>query len=222
MRPKVVILILAIGFGLLGAVLVLKGVMSGNAGSAGGQTPVTQANPASPSAATNGQAVPVNPAGSSNAAASAEQMRAAVIDKELAAIQELLREADGDNNPAIISGLLDKVVYPEPAVRAAALDALKQLNDTNAVPGLQQAVERIADLRGKVAVLDVIDYLKLPGVMDNVPPESATNSADRISLSDRLKGKDSQSNPNFHWGNMNGVNRGRQLSPPNAPSSQSQ
>ena len=175
MRPKVVILILAIGFGLLGAMLVLKGVMAGHSGSAGGQTPVTQANPASPSAAANNQAVPVNPAGSSNAAASAEQTRAAAIEKELAAIQELVSEADGDNNPTIISALLDKVVYPEPAVRAAALDALKQLNDTNAVPGLQQAAEHIADPRGKVAVLDVIDYLKLPNVTDVSPADNANN-----------------------------------------------
>jgi hypothetical protein len=219
MRPKVVILILAIGFGLLGAMFVLKEVMAGHSANASGQAPATQANAGSPSAATNDQAVLVNPAGSSNTAASPEQMRAAAIEKELAAIQELLSEANGDNNPTIISALLEKVVHPEPAVRAAALDALKQLNDTNAVPGLQQAVEHIEDPRGKVAVLDAIDYLKLPSVTDNVTPESATNSADRI---DRLKGKDSQPNPNFGWGNRNGVNRGRQLSPPNAPSSQSQ
>jgi len=176
MRPKVVIMILAIGFGLLGAMLVFKGVMSGNAGSAGGQTPATQANSASPSAATNGQAVPVNPAGSSNAAASAEQMRAAAIDKELAAIQELVGGADGDNNPTIISALLDKVVYPEPTVRAAALNALKLLNDTNAVPGLQQVEKHIEDPRGKVAVLDVIDYLNLPNVTPDVPADIATNN----------------------------------------------
>ena len=207
MRPKVVILILLAGFGLLGAMLVLKGVMAGHSGSAGGQTPVTQANPASPSAAANDQAVPVNPAGSSNAAASAEQTRAAAIEKELAAIQELVSEADGDNNPTIISALLDKVVYPEPAVRAAALDALKQLNDTNAVPGLQQAAERIADPRGKVAVLDVIDYLKLPNVTPDVPPDGFTNNNNRATRPRPTRNV----NPNFQHG---GRDNGRQAAQP--------
>jgi len=169
MRPKVVILILVVAFGLLGIMLVLKGVMSGNAGSAGGQTPATEANVDLQSAATNDQVVQVNP-DASNTAASSEQRRAAAIEKELDAIQELVSGADGDNNPTIISALLEKVVHPEPAVRAAALNALKHLNDTNAVPGLQQAVEHIEDPRGKVAVLDVIDYLKLPNVTPDVPP----------------------------------------------------
>ena len=156
---------------------VLKEVMAGHSGDTGGQTPATQANAGSPSAATNDQAVPVNP-DSSNAAASSEQMRAAAIEKELDAIQELASEADGDNNPKIISALLEKVVHPEPEVRAAALNALKQLNDTNAIPGLQQAVGHIKDPRGKVAVLDVIDYLKLPNVTDVSPADNATNNPD--------------------------------------------
>lgn len=173
MRPKVVILILVAGFGLLGIMLVLKGVM---AGKTGGQTPVAQPNPAAQSATG-----PVNPVGSSNTAASAEQMRAAAIEKELDAIQELQGEANGDNNPTIISALLDKVANPEAQVRGAALEALRQLNDTNAIPGLQQAVEHIQDPRVKVAALDVIDYLKLPNVMPDMPPaDDATNKPETM------------------------------------------
>jgi len=169
MRPKVVILILAVGFGLVAIMVVLKGVMAGHSGNAGGQTPATQANVGSQSAATNNQVVQVNP-DSSNTAASSEQMRAAVVENELDQIRELQGDADGANNPAIISALLDKVANPEAEVRGAALDALRQLNDTNAVPGLQQAADLIKDPRGKVAVLDTIDYLKLPNVTPDVPP----------------------------------------------------
>ncbi len=180
MRPKIVILILTVAFGLLAIMVVLKEVMAGHSGNAGGQTPATQANMDSQSAATNDQVVQVNP-DSSNTTASSEQMRAAAIEKELDAIQELQGEADGENNPTIISALLDKVANPEVTVRSAALEALRQLNDTNAIPGLQQAVDRIKDPRGKVAVLDVIDYLKLPNVMSDVPPADAgANTPDRV------------------------------------------
>ncbi len=177
MRPKVVILILVAGFGLLGIMVVLKEVMAGHSGNAGGQTPATQANVGSQSAATNDQVVQVNP-DSSNTAASSEQMHAAAVAKELNQIQELQGEADGENNPTIISALLDKVANPEAEVRKAALEALRQLNDTNAIPGLQQAEELIKDPRGKVAVLDVIDYLKLPNVTDVPPADTATNNPD--------------------------------------------
>jgi hypothetical protein len=126
MRPKVVILILAVGFGLVAIMVVLKGVMAGHSGNAGGQTPATQANVDSQSAATNNQVVQVNP-DSSNTAASSEQMRAAVVENELDQIRELQGDADGSNNPMIISALLDKVANPEAEVRGAALDALRQI-----------------------------------------------------------------------------------------------
>ena len=213
MRPKIVILILVAAFGLLAVMVVLKGVMAEHSGNSGGQTPVTEANAGSQSAATNDQVVPVNP-DSSNTAASSEQKRAAAIEKELDAIQEIVSEADGDNNPTIISALLEKVVHPEPVVRAAALDALKHLNDTNAVPGLQQAVEHIEDPRGKVAVLDVIDYLKLPNATPDVPPADLdTNIPDRKTMPPR------KVNPKFEHKAMR---NGRQTVPPNAPADQPQ
>jgi hypothetical protein len=213
MRPKIVILILAVAFGLLAVMVVLKGVMAGHSGNAGGQTPATQANADSQSAATNDQAVQevvqVNP-DSSNTAASAEQMRAAAIEKELAAIRELQDQADGDNNPTIISALLEKVANPEAAVRSAALDALRQLNDTNAVPGLQQAEQVITDPRGKVAVLDVIDYLKLPNVTPDAPPADL----DTNTMTPHVR-----VNPKFEH---KAGKKGRQTVPPNAPAGQPQ
>jgi hypothetical protein len=178
MRPKIVIFILAAAFGMLGIVVVLKEVMVEHSGNTGVQTPAAETNAGLQSAATNDQVVQVNP-DSSNPAASPEQMRAAAIEKELDAIRELQSEADGENNPTIISALLGKVTNPEAEVRSAALDVLRQLNDTNAVPGLQQAVDLINDPRGKVAVLDTIDYLKLPNVTPEAPPaDDATNTPD--------------------------------------------
>ncbi len=199
MRPKVVILILVAGFGLMAITVVLKEVMAGHSGGAGVQTPVTEANVGSQPVAINNQVVQdvqVNP-NSSNTAAISEEMRAAAVENEVNQIQDLQGEADGTNNPTIISALLDKVANPEKEVRSAALDALKQLNDTNAVPGLQQAAELIKDPRGKVAVLDVIDYLELPNVTD-VPP--GEDNAETNFTSNPHKVNRGTANPNSRRG----------------------
>ena len=83
-------------------------------------------------------------------------------------------------------------------MRKAALAALVQLNDTNAVPGLKQAAEQMKDPRAKVAVMDTIDYLKLPSVMPDVPPPGAiTNNAD-LPMPEHI-----QMNPNFLHTNRN-------------------
>jgi hypothetical protein len=197
MRPKVVILIFVAGFGLLGIMFVLKGVMAGHAGDAGGQTPDTPANVNLQSAPTNEQVVQVNP-GYSNTAASPEQVRAAAVEIELDSIQTLLGEADGENHSKIIQALIDKVENPEPEVRKAALAALVQLNDTNAVPALKQVVDHIKDPRAKVAVMDTIDYLNLPSVMPDVPPPGAITNNAELPMPEHI-----QMDPNFLHTNRN-------------------
>ena len=223
MRPKIVILTLVVALGLLGIIVVLKGLTGGHAGDAGGQKPAVEASVESPAAATNDQViqvVQVNP-NSSNTAAITEQLRAAEVENEVNQIQDLQGEADGTNNPIIITALLDKLSHPEAEVRKAVLDALKQLNDTNAVPGLEQAAENIKDPREKVAVLDTIDYIKLPSATENVPPELATNFPTSTSTTTNI-----QFNPNFLKGNkpprIRNRNNGRQTAPPNAPAGQPQ
>src|ERR1035437_8042517 len=198
MRPKIVILTLVVALGLLGIIVVLKGLTGGHAGDAGGQKPVVEASVESPAAATNDQVVQVvqvNP-NSSNTAAIAEQLRAAEVEKEMGAIRDLQGEADGTNNPIIITALLDKLSHPEAEVRQSALEVLKQLNDTNAVPGLQQAVESIKDPREKVAVMDTIEYLKMPSITDRKSPESAIrNDSPSVTNTNRHIAHDTQFNP---------------------------
>jgi hypothetical protein len=223
MRPKIVILTILVAFGILGLIALLKGVTGGHSGDAGGQKPAVEASVESPTAATNDQVVQVvqvNP-NSSNTAAITEQLRAAEVENEVNQIQNLQGEADGTNNPIIITALLDKLSHPEAEVRKAVLDALKQLNDTNAVPGLEHAAENIKDPREKVAVLDTIDYIKLPSATENVPPELATNFPASTSAATNI-----QFNPNFLKGNktpkIRNRNNGRQTAPPNAPAGQPQ
>jgi hypothetical protein len=221
MRPKVVILILGIAAGLVAVLVLLKGVIGGRSSHDTPVAAIAEPTNQAPPAATNVQDVQdvqVNP-NSSNTAAIAEQLRAAEVEKEVNQIQDLQGEADGVNNPIIITALLDKLSNPEAEVRKAALASLKQLNDTNAVPGLEKVAESTKDPREKVAVLDAIDYIKLPSATENVPPEFATNFPTSTSTTTNI-----QFNPNFLKGNRTPQirNRRQQTAPPNAPAEQPQ
>ena len=221
MRPKIVILILVIGMGLVAVVVLLKGVTGGRPSKDTQVVSTGEPTNQAPPAAINDQVVQdvqVNP-NSSNTAAIAEQLRAAEVENEVNQIQDWQGEADGTNNPSIITALLDKLSNPEAEVRQSALEALKQLNDTNAVPGLEQAAENIKDPREKVAVLDAIDYIKLPSATENVPPEFATNFPASTSTTTNI-----QFNPNFLKENKTPRirNRHQQAAPPNAPAAQPQ
>jgi hypothetical protein len=199
MRPKVVILTLVAAFGLLGIIAVLKGVAGKHAQDADGSLSGSTTNAGLASAATNGSTTGMT--GSSSTAVS-EQMRAAVIAKEIEQIQQLQGEADGTNNPIIISALLDKISNPEADVRKAAVEALRELNDTNAISGLEKVVDNLKDPREKVAVLDAIDYLKMPSVMADVPATDYSTNAARTN--ELLFPPASRMNPNFLHKRQNG------------------
>jgi hypothetical protein len=169
MRPKIVILILVLAIGLVALAAVLKGVLGGRAPQEARAPEPPPAEPASPTATT-----PQVSANSSNTAAMLEQMRVADVNRELDQIREL--QAGGADNPHTTGLLLGKVTHREPAVRKAALDALVQFNDTNAIPGLEQATSLIEDPREKVAFMDAVAYLKLPSVTDGAAPEMADAS----------------------------------------------
>jgi hypothetical protein len=211
MRPKIVLLTLAAAFVVLGIVAVFKGVMGEHARNADGQTPGTEA--AQP-ASTNGQVAQASP-NSGNPAANSEEWRAAVMQKDLDEVHELFSEIDGTNNPMIVAALIVKVENPEAEVRKAALGALMELRDTNAVPGLQKAVDTITDPRGKVAVLDAIDYLNLPDPMPAVQPPDLLSNYDKGPPPRNL-----HMNPKFLHKNMDngGSSDGSQQTPaPNQP-----
>jgi hypothetical protein len=173
MRPKVVITIMIVAVGLLGMVIVLKGLAGKGTGDAGNQasgpTPGTNSASAAPDAGTQS-------ASNGTAPVVSDEMRAAIVEKEQEEIQELVGEANGTNNPLIISALVEKVANPEEQVGKAALAGLVQLNDTNAVPALQQVEGRVQSVHMKAAIEDTITYLNLPDSMPAVPPpDSMTN-----------------------------------------------
>ena len=171
MRPKVVIFTLVAAFAALGIIAVLKGVAKHGADSSG---PVAGSTADTGSQANVSTNPPVRVSVNSTNPQVSEALRAALIRKDEDAIWELQSEVDGTNNAVILAALIDKVKSPEAEVRKTALDAIKQINDTNAVPLLEDAEKQITDPRGKVAVLDTIDYLKLPDIMPNTPVDTNT------------------------------------------------
>ncbi len=166
MRPKVVLIILA-AIGLMVAV----GILVGTRGEREAQ--VAEANPATPgseagsvAAAAPGRAQPQKPA-------LTNVDPAAQYEKDMDEIRDAA--ANGVADPLSLPTLLDKVTNPIPEVRRAALEAVQALNDTNAIPRLRLALTQLEDPHDKAAILDVIEYLQLPDVMD-LPDPVASNA----------------------------------------------
>ena len=174
MRPKIVVLILLMAIALVVVAAVLKGLMGGHTADQEAKVPP----PAPVEAAPQPVATPQVNLNSSNNADFVEQLRQAEIVKELDQIREL--QAGGGNDPNTTSLLLAKVSHKEPEVRQAAVQALVQLNDTNAIPGLEQAQATADDPREKVVLMDAISYLKLPEMSLPPPDANATAAANDL------------------------------------------
>ena len=165
MRPKTVILVLVVAVGLVALAAVMRGVLGARVDEVKAPPPpVTETPP--PSAVNEA----VNP-NSSNTAAILEQLRAAERVKELDQVRELMFRGVGD--PMTAELLLGKVAHQDMEVRKAAAQALMQLNATNTIPGLEQALAQTQDPGEKVGLIEVINYLKLP---EDAPPPPASST----------------------------------------------
>lgn len=157
MRPKIVILVLMVAVGVVAFAVVLKGVMGGHVPQ---EAKAPEAPPEEPANTNTSAAIPqVNP-NSSNTAAIDEKLHIVALTKALDEVREL--QAQGPSDPATPDLLLAKITHKEPEVRKAAVEALVQLNATNAIPGLEQALALTEDPHDKIALMEAIDYLKLP------------------------------------------------------------
>ena len=165
MRPKIALLILVLAGGLVVLAAVFKGAFGGN------PSHLPQPQEAAPvEAASQGDTPPqLNPNGS-NSAAVLEQLRAKELAKDLDQVRAL--QSQGAADPQTAELLLNKVTSRELEVRKAAVEALVQLNATNVIPGLEQALNQTDDTREKAALLEAINYLKLPE--DAPPPPGST------------------------------------------------
>jgi hypothetical protein len=177
MRPKVVILTLLVVVGLVAAMAILKGarqpaVVNPTPAEDVGMQADTHENPQEQSS-TNGVA------------------QAPIVDPQ-SLVQKITDiQAEGSPTPggrAVLLAALSE--SKEKEVRQAALNAIVQLDDTAAIPGLEQALAQIADPREKAAVMDAVDQLKLP----STTPEVAVSGNMR---SQRPPGAKIKHNPRF-------------------------
>ena len=149
MRPKVVILTLLVVVGLVAAMVILKGARQQGAVTPtptenAGVQEETHSNPSEP--------------GSTNIVAQAP------VDDTQTLVQKITDiQAEGMPTPQGRAVLLAALTEgKEKEVRQAALNAIVQLDDTAAIPGLEQALAQIADPREKATVMDAVEQLKLP------------------------------------------------------------
>ena len=172
MRPKIVILILVVAVGLVALAAVFKGIINrpktpepGDAAT----VPVTTNSPVGTA---------LSPTPGSSPESKGESPSGDEVERELQEITDL--SLAGSGNPHTAGLLAGKLTHREKEVRAAALDALIHLNDTNIIPTLEQTVGLIEDPREKVALLDAIAYLKLPE--DAEPPPVVSKDAPEESI----------------------------------------
>jgi hypothetical protein len=170
MRPKTVLVTLALALGIVVAAIAFKANVT--------KKPADDGK----SVADNGVPTATAPTNKAQAVANLSPEAAkAEVQKQLDEINELI--ADGPNNPAAASLLCDKLAHqPDAEVRAKALEGVVALNDTNAISRLEEAAQILEDPREKVAVMNAIEYLKLPDSTPDTPPTNGLSAAEAAAL----------------------------------------
>ena len=193
MRPKVVILTLLVVVGLVAAMAILKGARQ--------QAVVAPPPPEDAAVQEETHSNPPEP-GSTNLAVQAPVEDVQTLVQKITDIQ-----AEGSPTPggrAVLLAALSEAKEKE--VRQAALNAIVQLDDTAAIPGLEQALAQIADPREKAAVMDAVELLKLP----STTPEVAVSGNMR---SQRPPGVKIKPNPRFVQKRPRGPNSSLRTAP---------
>jgi hypothetical protein len=149
MRPKIVLLTLVVLVGLVAAMVILKGARQ--------QVVVTPTPLEDAGAQQNPPGNPSEP-GSTNIAGQVS------VDDTQTMVQKITDiQAEGVPTPQGRAVLLAALTEgKDKEVRQAALNAIVQLDDTAAIPGMEQALAQIADPREKTALMDAVEQLKLP------------------------------------------------------------
>jgi|GEM_PF-518992 len=111
------------------------------------------------------EAVAVAPAPDAPVAAVSEEQHQAAIDAETGRLQQLTLGA----NPADLPSVLADLKSSEPEIREAAIQAVKQMGNPDAVPALKAAAAA-TDARERVELLDAADFIALP----DLPPPVAS------------------------------------------------
>jgi HEAT repeat protein len=184
MRSKVIVSVLAL-------VLVAAGVWflvrQTPAGPAGEQTPQTtdEMADAAPSSAVAASVLPSAGKGSERATAglkaapadpdetmadTPEAKQEAYVIKRVDELQDLGMENDSESLDTILSELNNR----DPRIREAAVDAVVQFGSRDAIPKLEDAAAQTENPKEKAAILDAIEFLKLPTLTEALGQQTQT------------------------------------------------
>jgi HEAT repeat protein len=86
------------------------------------------------------------------------------VAKRVAELQDLGMENDSESLDTILSELNNR----DPRVREAAVDAAVQFGSRDAIPKLEDAAAQTEDPKEKAAILDAIEFLKLPTLTEAI------------------------------------------------------
>ncbi len=156
MRPKVVFALLLFAFAVLAAVFFLRphSEPAKPAPVASAPVPMNVAPPA-PAAPVVVAPPVVAPVVKANETPEEHQ---AAIDAE----KDRLYDWSMSRDPNNLSNILADLNSPEKEIRMAAIEATKQLDNTNAIPALKAAAVNAADTEEEMAMLQAADFISLP------------------------------------------------------------
>ena len=112
-------------------------------------------------------------ASSANAAALRAATRQEYIKTRSDELMTLAMQDDAASHQQIVAELNNT----EPAIRKAALEALKQANDRSVIPQMQEIADQTADPDQKQAIEDAIDFIQLPSPVEYLKAREADTAA---------------------------------------------
>lgn len=109
-----------------------------------------------------------------------DEERQSAIDAEVSRLQDWQM----NNDPASLSNILLDLTNSEKEVREAAIEATKQVGNSNAIPALKAAAMNSTDTEDQMAMLDAANFLTLTpindaGVQQPLTPQQVQADAQR-------------------------------------------
>jgi hypothetical protein len=95
-----------------------------------------------------------------------EAQKEAYVAKRVAELQDLGMEDDSESLNAILSELNNE----EPDILEAAVEAAVQFGSREAIPRLTEAAAQASDPKEKSAILEAVEFLKLPTLAEALAP----------------------------------------------------
>jgi hypothetical protein len=137
---------------------------------------------------------PVNPP-ASTAPAPAKTETAEEHRTRVEAEVEQLLEWSMVHEPASLSNILASLTSPEKEIRAAAVEAARQFDSTNAISALKAAANATDDLREKIECLEAAEFLTLPALPFSHPPAELQEQMEAQALARQKELNESREQP---------------------------